>query len=193
MLFRFSMKKINVFLIIFRISCVVTFFYQAWISFEEYAKKKTLADIRFIKQDRFPLPWICLSNKLKINLMANNTFNITYDEYLKGKWKVKGLSEKELWDFLSPTLPNLIKKIVLHKTLENIGDKYSKVEISAENLPGFGVDIERKDYYYNPRVFCFSLRNIQLLLCCLYNVLFRKDKFPFGISEMRIYHKGSVH
>ena len=169
MLFQFSMKKINVFLIIFRISCVVTFFYQAWISFEEYAKKKTLADIRFIKQDRFPLPSICISNKLMINL-ANNTFNITYDEYLKGKWKVEGRSEKELWDFVSPTFPNLIKKIVLYKTLGSIGDKYSKVKIPAENLPGFGVDIERKDYYFNPRVFCLSLRNIKLFchLICTY-------------------------
>ena len=184
------MKKLNFFLFIFRISCLVIFFYQAWNVFEEYTKKRTLADIRFIKQDRFPLPWICISNKLKINLY-NNTFNITYDEYKTGKWKVDGMSEKELWDFLSPTLPDLIDKIVLYKTLKNDGDKYSKIQILVENLPGFGVDIKRKDFYYNPRVFCLSLRNMKLCLCSFNNTLFRKDMFPFGISEMKIYHKGS--
>ena len=172
-------------------SCLVIFFYQAWNVFEEYTKKRTLADIRFIKQDRFPLPSICISNKLK-HTLSNNTFNITYDEYKTGKWKVDGLSEKELWDSLSPTLPDLIDKILLYKTLKNDSDKYSKVKISVDNLPGFGIDIERKDFYKHPRIFCLSFRNTKLKLCSLYNTLFRKDKFPFGISEMKIYHKENI-
>ena len=94
----------------------------------------------------------------------NNTLNIniTYDEYTRGKWKVNDLSERELWDFLSPKLSDLIQKIKIYKKLEKGGEKYSAVEISVENLPGFGIDIERKDYYFFPRTFCLSLRNIIL-------------------------------
>ena len=158
------MKKFTILLFCFRLACFAIFVYQAWHLFEDYSKKRTLSDIRFIKQDRLPVPYICINTDHFLYDSFNNTFNITIDEYSKGKWKVNGLSEKELWDFLSPTLPELIKKIVLYKILDKNSEKYTKVKISAENLPGFGVDIERKDYYYNPRVFCFSFRNIKVTL-----------------------------
>ena len=161
-MFRFSlnMKKFSSSLIFFRLFCLGIFTYQALQLFEDYSEKKTLADIRFIKQDKYPLPLICITTKQFSYDSFNNTFNITYDDIKKGKWKVDGLSEKELWDFLSPTLSDLITKIVVYKTLEIDSEKYSKVKISVENLPGFGVDIERKDYYAHPRIFCLSFRNI---------------------------------
>ena len=74
---------------------------------------------------------------------------------------MNGLTEKELWDFLSPELSNLINKVVIHKTLRNDSEKYSKVKISVDDLPGLGVQIERKDYNSNPRIFCLLFRDIR--------------------------------
>ena len=156
------MKKLTIFLFLFRLTCFVIFLYQAWHLFEDYSKKKTLADIRYVKQDRYPLPLICITTKKFSYDSFNNTFNITTDDLIMGKWKVDGLSEIELWDFLSPTLPDLIDKIVVYKTLKSGAEKYLKVSISVKNLPGFGVDIERKDFWYNPRIFCLSFRNTKV-------------------------------
>ena len=170
-------KKLNFFLFAFRLSCFGVFFYQALSSFEDYSKKNTLADVRFIKQDRYPLPSICITTSQFSFDSFNNTFNITSKEYVKGNWKVNSLSEKELWDFLSPTLPNLIKKIKLYKTIKNDSEEYSTVIIPVDKLPGFGVDIDRKDYHSHPRIFCLSLR---------------KDLFPLGIMKMNIYQRSKL-
>ena len=168
-----NIKKIGILLFIFRLSCLLIFIYQTWYLFEVYSRKRTLSDIGFIKQDIYPLPSICITSKQFSYDSFNNTFNVTNDEYAKGKWKVYGLSEKELWDFLSPTLPNLIRKIEVYKILEYDSEKYSKVKISVKNLPGFGVDIERKDYYYNPRIFCLSFRNVKVSA----RIVYQNDSF----------------
>ena len=161
------MKKSTSLFIIFRLSCFGIFAYQAWNLFEDYSKERTLADIRSIKQDKYPLPLICITTKLySLNNIDffNKTFNITINDFVWGKWKVDGLSEIELWDFLSSKLPDLIDKIVVYKTLKSGGEKYSTVKISVKNLPGFGVDIERKDFWYNPRIFCLSFRNTKVFI-----------------------------
>ena len=168
-----NIKRISILLFIFRLSCLLIFIYQTWYLFEVYSRKRTLSDIGFIKQDRYPLPSICITSKQFSYDSFNNTFNVTNDEYAKGKWKVYGLSEKELWDFLSPTLPNLIRKIEVYKILEYDSEKYSKVKISVKNLPGFGVDIERMDYYYNPRIFCLSFRNVKVSA----RIVYQNDSF----------------
>ena len=95
---------------------------------------------------------------------------------MMGKWKVEGFSEIELWDFLSPTLPDLIDKIVVYKNLKSGGEKYLKVNIPVKNLPGFGVDIERKDFWYNPRIFCLSFRNTK--------VFFLSSTYSFYASSL---------
>ena len=154
------MKKLTLLLFSFRLSCLVTFIYQAWNSFDDYSEKRTLSDIGFIKQDRFPLPSICITTKKFSHVSFNSTFNVTHDEYKKGKWKAGGLSEKELWEALSPKLPQLIEKIELQKKIEIDGERKAKIVSSVENLSSSGVDIERKDYYKNPRIFCLTFRNL---------------------------------
>ena len=119
---------------------------------------------------------ICITTEKKKFLYDKN-INITYEDYLNGNWKINNQSEKKLWDLVSPRLPNLIKKIVLWKTLEIDSDQYSKIKISVDKLPGFGVDIEQMDYHSLPKIFCLS---------------FRKDKFPFGISKIEISHKSTL-
>ena len=119
---------------------------------------------------------ICITTEKKKFLYDKN-INITYEDYLNGNWKINNQSEKKLWDLVSPRLPNLIKKIVLWKTLKIDSDQYSKIKISVDKLPGFGVDIEQMDYHSLPKIFCLS---------------FRKDKFPFGISKIEISHKSTL-
>ena len=151
------MKKLTLFFFVFRLSCLGFFFYEAWNSFEDYSEKRTLSDIGFIKQDRYPLPMICITTEKKKFLYDKN-INITYEDYLNGNWKINNQSEKKLWDLVSPRLPNLIKKIVLWKTLKIDSDQYSKIKISVDKLPGFGVDIEQMDYHSLPKIFCLSFR-----------------------------------
>ena len=154
------MKKLTLLLFSFRLSCLVTFIYQACNSFDDYSQKRTLSDIGFIKQDIFPLPSICISTKKFSHVSFNSTFNVTHDEYKKGKWKDGGLSEKELWESLSPKLSELIEKIEVQKKIENDGERNAKVVSSVEKLRSSGVEIERKDYYINPRIFCLTFRNL---------------------------------
>ena len=154
-----TMKKLIIIAYIFRLSCLLIFLYQAWLSFVGFSEKKTFSDQKFVRQEMYPLPLICITTEEFHYSSFNNTFQITNDEYVEGKWKVDGLTERELWDFLSPKLPDLIEKVVIYKTLRNDSDTYSKQKISVDDLPGFGVQIERKDYHSNPRIFCLLFRN----------------------------------
>ena len=156
-----TMKKLTLFFISFRLSCLGVFLYQAWNLIEEYSKQNTITDVGFTKLDRFPFPNICVTTKIFSSDFSNKTLNITADKYLKGEWKVDGMSERETWDFLSPNLTDLIEKIEVDKMLKNIGGKYIKVSSNVENLSSIGVDIERKDYYLHPRIFCLIFRNVQ--------------------------------
>ena len=153
------MKKLTLLLFSFRLSCLVIFIYQAWISFDDYSEKRTLSDIGFIKPDRFPLPSICITTKQFSHVSFNS---ITFGEYKDGKWKASGLSERELWESVSPKLPNLIEKIKFSKKIENDTENAEQIKISVEDLnnSSSGVDIERKDYYMNPRIFCLTPRNL---------------------------------
>lgn len=157
-----NMKKLIIIAYIFRFSCLLIFLYQAWISFDGFLEKKTFSNQKFVRQESFPFPSICITTEGFQYESFNNSFQITNDEYAEGKWKVNGLTEKELWDFLSPKLPNLITKVVIHKTLRNDSETYSKVKISVDDLPGQGVQIERKDYNSNPRIFCLLFRNFNI-------------------------------
>ena len=156
----------------------MTFIYQAWDCFDDYSEKRTLSDIGFINQDRFPLPSVCITTKKFSTVSFNSTFNITnryWTEYNQGKWKVRGLalSERELWEFVSPKLSDLIEKIKVYKMIDNVSDRESKMKVSVENLSNFGIDIERKDNLRNPRIFCLKPRNlIYVSLNGFYNISF---------------------
>ena len=156
------MKKLIIIAYIFRFSCLFIFLYQAWISFDGFLEKNTFSNQKFVRQESFPLPSICITTEGFQYDSFNNSFQITNNEYAEGKWKVNGLTEKELWDFLSPKLPNLIKGVVIHKTLRDDSETYSKVKISVDDLPGHGVQIERKDYNSNPRIFCLLFRDFAI-------------------------------
>ena len=153
------MKKLIIIAYIFRFSCLIIFLYQAWISFDGFLEKRTFNIQKFVRQESFPLPSICITTEGFQYDSFNNSFDVTNDDYVDGKWQVNGLTEKELWDFLSPKLSNLIKEVKIQKTLRNDSEKYSTVKISVDDLPGLGVQIERKDYNSNPRIFCLLFRD----------------------------------
>ena len=165
------MRRLILFAYLFRFSCLFIFSYQAWISFQDFLEKRTFTNSKFTKQEGSPLPLVCITTEGFDYYSFNNSLNVTNDEYVDGKWKVNNLSERELWDFLSPNLSDLITKIYFYKTLRNDSEKYSKVKIPVENLPGLGVEIKRKDYHSNPRIFCLSIRNINSRVFCFIDVL----------------------
>ena len=127
--------------LIFRLFCLFLFLYQAWIISESYLQMETFSQTRFVGREEYPVPLICVSTKDFNYDGFNNSLNITHDDYADGKWNVDGYSVKEVWDFLSPDIEDLISGIKIENNTNKHSDKYAKVKISSSNLNKFGVDI----------------------------------------------------
>ena len=157
------LHRLNVIAYLFRFSCLVIFIYQAWISFEDFFEKRTFSNSRFSEQENVSLPQVCIStNGLEYDSF-NNSLNISMDEYKDGKWKITGYSEKEIWNFISPRLSDLINRLNVYKTLQNNSEKYSKIKIpimgkNIDALRAYGLDIKEKDYYSSPKIYCLIFR-----------------------------------
>ena len=183
---------------VFRLSCLVIFLYQAWISFEDYEEKRTFSNSRFTRQENTQLPQVCITAKAFEYDSFKNLLNITHDEYEDGKWKADGFSEKETWEFLSPNLTNLVEKFYVYKTLQNDSDKYSKVKVSVDkNLDGYekyGISIKQKNYRSNLKIYCLVFRLNTFFLCIYkYNSrTCRKEFFKFGIQKLKIYPNSRI-
>ena len=157
------LNRLNATAYLFRFSCLVIFIYQAWISFEDFFEKRTFSNSRFSKQENVSLPQVCISTGGLEYDSFNNSLNISMDEYEDGKWKVAGYSEKEIWNFISPRLTDLINDLYVYKTLLNNSEKYSKIKIpmtgkNVDDLRAYGLDIKEKDYYSSPKIFCIIFR-----------------------------------
>ena len=135
------MKKIQAIALIFRMSCLLLFLYQAWTISEGYLQMETYSQTRFVRREDYPVPLICVTTKDFIYDGFNNSLNITHDDYADGKWNFDGHSVKEIWDFLSPDIEDLMSGVKIeNKTTKNT-DKYAKVKISSSDLNKSGVNI----------------------------------------------------
>ena len=122
--------------------CLLLFLYQTWIISDSYLQMETFSQTRFVRKEEYPVPLICVTTKDFAYDGFNNSLNITHDDYVdKGKWHFEGYSVKDIWDFLTPDLEDLISGIKLENTTTNNSDKYEKIKMSVSNLKNFGINI----------------------------------------------------
>lgn len=135
------MKKLQAIALIFRISCLLLFLSEAWKISKSYLQMETYSQTRFVRKEDYPLPLICVTTKDFIYDGFNNSLNITHDEYTKGKWNFEGYSVREIWDFLSPDMEDLVRGVKIENTTSKYSDKYAKIRVSTTNLNKTGIDI----------------------------------------------------
>ena len=127
--------------LIFRLLCLVLFLYQAWIISANYLQMETFSQTRFVRMEDFPVPFICVTTKDFNYDGFNSSLNITHDDYADGKWNFDGYSVKEIWDFLTPDIKDLMSGIKIENKTTKYADKYRLVKIPLSNLNKSGFEI----------------------------------------------------
>ena len=91
-------------------------------------------------------------------LLISSTYqNLTRDEYKNGRWRLtKNESEYELYERLGEKLSDLLVKVSMRKLLSSNG-AYETLYLSSEKIDS-NFKVERKDYYFNLKTYCLSLR-----------------------------------
>ena len=90
-------------------------------------------------------------------MISSPTQNLTRDEYKTGRWRLtKNESELELYERIGDKLSDLLTEVSLRKLLSSSG-AYETMRISSNNIESI-MRVERKDYYFNLKTYCLSLR-----------------------------------
>ena len=127
--------------LIFRLSCLFLFLYQVWIISVDYSQMETFSQTKFVRMEDFPVPLICVTTKDFNYDGFNNSLNLTHEDYAGGKWHFEGYSIKEIWDFLTPDIKDLMSGIKIENKATKYADKFGTVKISSSNLTKYGFDI----------------------------------------------------
>lgn len=102
---------------------------------------ETFSQTRFVRKEDYPVPLICVTTKDFLYDGFNNSLNISHDDYASGKWNFEGYSVREVWDFLSPDIEDLMRGMKVENTTTKYSDKFEKVRISTANLNKSGINI----------------------------------------------------
>ena len=117
--------KVVIFL--FKILCVVLFFYQACICLIQYLDQDSVSVRTHGKQEDYPRPQICVALH---DIRTTNLSLPTNNEYKKfGKWTTNTFDANELYDLLSPSFPDIVDLITIRKLLTPISGEYTIVKI----------------------------------------------------------------
>ena len=135
------MKKLQATALIFRLLCLLLFLCEAWKISNSYLQMETFSQTRFVRKEDYPVPLICVTTKDFLYDGFNNSLNISHDDYASGKWNFEGYSVREVWDFLSPDLEDLMRGMKVENTTTKYSDKFEKVRISTANLNKSGINI----------------------------------------------------
>ena len=151
----------EVILYIFRIGCILFFCYIAiYVCFLSFINQEIITSTSKQKQQDYQRPLVCVT-ALQFNYAKfNSSYNITFEQYRDGRWKVGNLTEEETFSALAPKLSDLVKSIQVCNTSGVVGDSYEIVTTSVdrENLSKNGIDIIQKDYYHYLSNHCIKLR-----------------------------------
>ena len=166
------MDNMKVVIFLFKILCVVLFFYQACICLIQYLDQDSVSVRTHGKQEDYPRPQICVA---LTDIRTTNLSLPTNNEYKKfGKWTTNTFDANELYDLLSPSFPDIVDLITIRKLLTPISGEYTIVKIptDTENLEDHGIMIERKDYYYYLKTYCILLRYTSFHFLLFYSLNF---------------------
>ena len=92
---------------------------------------------------------------------TNQTLLLTHEDYLKGEWGYKNISEEELYDLVSPQIFDLVKRVEIRNLTSPFSDAYEKViyDINKDiDYGALGIQFNRKDYYATLKTYCLSLK-----------------------------------
>ena len=144
------MKMTNKILsLLFRIFCVILFTVQVLNIMNEYGNQKPATIHSNERQEAYPRPLFCFSVNEFDNENFNTSANITFNEYTSGNWKTDDMTEEELFNFLTPKVSSLIKKIRIKKNTDPTGDSYESIDIT---IPEYNIEKVNKpemDYSYD--------------------------------------------
>ena len=163
------------FFIMYKCFCLGLFLYQSGNCIYKYIYQETATLSQEEPQEDHEMPNICLAfpgypykckqfRNLNCIFIADNSFlissptqNLTRDEYKNGRWRLtNNESELELYERIGDKLTDLLKEISLRKLLSSTG-AYETMRISSNNIES-KMRVERKDYYFNLKTYCLSLR-----------------------------------
>ena len=92
-------------------------------------------------------------------MINSTTQNLTRNEYTNGRWRLtKYESELDLYERLGEKLSDLLLEVSMRKLLDSTG-AYETIKFSSEKIESKMI-VERKDYYFNLKTYCLSLRYV---------------------------------
>ena len=105
----------------FRFSCWVLFVIQAFNCTEQFMVQKPATATSYDKQEKWPLPSVCFGSTTFFNETLKSL--VTKEEYDNGRWRIDQLniSEKELFDSLTPRLHDLVYLAKIDKFIHEKG------------------------------------------------------------------------
>ena len=160
--------------------CGLIFGYYAFKSVAGYLSYKTISQHSRERQERQPLPQICLSS----NHLAHQRLKqlgMSYKEYEdNGIWTSSDanhstLSELQVKRIISPDLDDLLLKVKVRSRINDESDRYEEEEFTSEEiLNGTKVETLKLDYIDYYAIYCFH---------------FSLASFPFGIEKVYLHVK----
>ena len=120
------MRRRTIVKITFISCCLTLFLYKTYEVFESYWKHEIVTKIYLDRQENLRMPLVCISTRNRRFFVSNNSTdhlvldgqNLTYDQYENGRWKLENVSltEKELYEQITPELHDLIDYMYIQKT-----------------------------------------------------------------------------
>ena len=157
--------------------CGLIFGYYAFKSVAGYLSYKTISQHSRERQERQPLPQICLSSDQTHQRL--DQLGMSHKEYeYEGIWtssdgNYSTLSENQVKRIISPDLNDLLLKIKVRSRINDDSDRYEEeVFTSEEILNGTKVKILELDSVEYFAIFCFH---------------FSQASFPFGIEKVYLH------
>ena len=95
----------------FKSFCIGLFIYQIFfVCLDSYIYQRPVTKTIKRRQERYPLPMICISAVGFDYSGFKVPVNITIKDYFKGQWQLGNLSEEESFNLFAPKFFNLIRK-----------------------------------------------------------------------------------
>ena len=106
-----KMKKNSLSFLIFcfHFFCFSLFLIEVYLCLDSYHNQGVGTNSLKRRQEFYNRPEICLSAYKFLHDGFNDSLDIEYDDYIKGKWKIKNMSEESLFESIAPKLHDLIQ------------------------------------------------------------------------------------
>ena len=145
-------KSLSFLIFCFHFFCFSLFLIEVYLCLDSYYNQGVGTNSLKRRQEFYNRPEICLSAYKFLHDGFNDSLDIEYDDYIKGKWKIKNMSEESLFESIAQKLHDLIQaRLWIFKRFERfIFKKVERFSSSFKTWP-----LERT----NITIPIFSLQN----------------------------------